>query len=1657
MTPFLLLLSAQAATVSPLSVPAATPSDATVSVETFGRYALTATSELGASLVLVDRMAGPMPPQGQPGVRDGRLDVFLDRGEYRLRLAGSEADPGSISLAITPSVELEAEPRALEDGATLSATLADHQQRSYWIHVTARERLQVEAAGRHLADLRLWQDGTWLHDAAPSCQTVEPSEGHPLRDCSLDVFLEPGLYQLTAYGGPGQDWADGGAASPFHLRRGVPDLGDIGQQARTISPFGVDRFRVNASYVHVALPEVATVRLSAWDGRRSPFSPSGQSATITEKSRHPVAALDLRQRQERIVVVQGTAGQPYTLQHFTPSGASSRLARHSEPSWVSTLAAGTAGDQLDVTALLLREGDTAEVIAASGIPLRDDVRYARTVNLPAQPVSLLLDVATEGTWRFELSGVDGRMQLAPLLIRPPSEREPPPLKRSPQEVTLSPGLHLLVLHPDEAGIAQIDIRPRRGSDSLPVVPHQTAAQFPRVDTSDPKRPVLLQQFGDPAQKRGLIQRPMPLDIAEPLAVTLPPRASIDLPLDVTERGGLVVDGAEAGIEVRLDREVFPQGGQVWPMGHDLRLINRTNAPQQVVARLVPPERGLPALPSEALQALPDFAEIRDGEALPMDLAGGQQETLTVRVDAPALYEVVSEGLLAVEGTLRTRTTTRLDQQSRNGPGRNFLLQQYLREGEYQVTAQTLGQSAGHLRVRLRQTTLHDGGTLAPERPARVALEAGDGVVYQLQVPESGRWQIRSSAEGQIPRCRLEDADGWPMIAPNQPADLELDLAAGSYRLVLLPSAVDERRVTTMAPVRPAVSPEGHGPHPLALDAPTPHRWLEPRDGGDRLPDLWTFSLAAPATVSVDLSEGMTGQLFRDNTLLDDLGGRLPAGEYQLSVRSLRPDHGRPYTLAVHTEELTAGRSRACTAPCTVPVSAAGLLELSTVGDADVRLRLFAGDRLIADSDDRPGGWNALLLEDLPADRYTLRVSPVGTSQASTTVVARQPEIVASPPVSVGDTVTLEPGDAVLEMPISAPRQGVLLAEVRAPETVGVAIVQGGQVLASGSGEVARAGAWLDPDQPARLRVWSADRRGAAVSVSVAHTAPTPLRPGALRASVQAGQAPIALATQRGGAFQVDAPGAVVACTAPGQPCAPIDRLTATRASALVLIAQAPEGTEQVTLSVAEDILSPGRWSRLTAPQGGVRWAAERGRGPVLVLARTNRGQPGVRIVDAASTAETSAPMVVPAAGERLAVAARASLEAPTVELWPASGEAALPMRAQVWRFAAPRSERAAVGSADVSVPAGEAVRRTIARTGPVTVTLPAGTAAILVEDGAPQVYYAESDALTVESGRAESVTLLNPTAAGGLARLVVHPGAPETWTLTASAPVEDTFARRHVRRLWVPAREGAGWTVQTAGAVGALRWLGEDGRVRLGDGSLSIGTAGGWLELEALPGAAVVWLSGDGASGLTATAAAQEVALPARIAASGTEATLAVRGAAGDVLQVHTAAPAVVSIQTPAGAQAARVLVHGGAVALPMAGGAATVSVRALAGGSLHGTLDLQAITPAALVDGVGEPLALAPGEHRWLSFEIGAEQEIGVGVQSGSDRVAVSLVDAAGALVGTGRVQLHTLPAGRYLLGLSLPADAAPATAQPALVGRTPRGDGPPDDIIRQYVEERR
>ena len=153
--------------------------------------------------------------------------------------------------------------------------------------------------------------------------------------------------------------------------------------------------------------------------------------------------------------------------------------------------------------------------------------------------------------------------------------------------------------------------------------------------------------------------------------------------------------------------------------------------------------------------------------------------------------------------------------------------------------------------------------------------------------------------------------------------------------------------------------------------PANHQWREPA-GKDapRDPDRWEFALEGDASVTLDISEGMAGELVRQGGEREEavariagksgFAGKLPAGYYRLDARSVGRNDRLDYRVTLRAKEIQPGVPDYVAVPAHIPfaIAADRVVSLTTFGrkalsatlqDADGRVL----ERLPARTDD----WN----------------------------------------------------------------------------------------------------------------------------------------------------------------------------------------------------------------------------------------------------------------------------------------------------------------------------------------------------------------------------------------------------------------------------------------------------------------------------------------------------------------------------------------------------------------------------------------------------------------------------------------------------------------------------------------------------------------------------
>ncbi|MBN1961575.1 MAG: hypothetical protein JW841_11565 [Deltaproteobacteria bacterium] len=102
------LLHASGSAPTASQVPANNTNSINIKIAKFGRYAIIANSKQGVGLQLVDRMAGPGKIYGAAGQKNGRLDEFLENGDYKLITHGHPKAHGKANIKIHEFKELHA-------------------------------------------------------------------------------------------------------------------------------------------------------------------------------------------------------------------------------------------------------------------------------------------------------------------------------------------------------------------------------------------------------------------------------------------------------------------------------------------------------------------------------------------------------------------------------------------------------------------------------------------------------------------------------------------------------------------------------------------------------------------------------------------------------------------------------------------------------------------------------------------------------------------------------------------------------------------------------------------------------------------------------------------------------------------------------------------------------------------------------------------------------------------------------------------------------------------------------------------------------------------------------------------------------------------------------------------------------------------------------------------------------------------------------------------------------------------------------------------------------------------------------------------------------------------------------------------------------------
>lgn len=877
------LLVLASPTLQPASVPAHGEQEATLTLDHASMVRLSAVSGVGTACTVVDHSRGPFQTAGAVGASDCALDLLLDPGLYRLRLSSPPKGKGSVALRAIPFAEQNAAPVRLEPGRSVEQPLGSGQQASYWVHLDGRGPVVVRVSGRTAGMVQLWRAGSWREDLAPHHAAPAPVPGQPIHEWWIETSLEAGDYLVTVYGTAPLEWTTGKPSDLVSVQLGIASTTERAL-AVTLPAWGSTLYALPAPPADVPgdLTAIASLEGAAAGPVRlaihgtSPSSEQG-ACQIEPRAvvRECVAAASGRNGEGHLLSLHGPPGarvqvrwaprsRAYRLVDGEYRGNASSLPIEALPSGEYLIGLHDVPADLDAAPLgcaLFREpdGKPRELVAADLPRVAPGRSMDRAFNTTGEE-SVWFEVATSATYRLatdparkercELYRLDG-----PGTTRLSRTAEQP---RCELEAHLEAGKYELRISGGGRGIDRLFVGvPRAARRDSP----GRAACLMRVRLTGDAPYLLSTSRTGAAPVRGLVARPLPLTLAEPLPVEIPAGERLTLPVNVAGPIRVRAQG-DTPVTCSLSRggAGSVRDGACWveARGQDqLVLTAPADAPATAwIARPATPPA--PPPPLRAFSPAPDQLPVL-AEATPrwLDLAPDEPHAFTFRVDAPGLYHARTEGLLATDCTLRTPTVVRLGHDARGGRGRNCLVAAYLDTGTYLLTVHSTGKSRGRAAVVLEHRPVHDLAPTPDDGEAFFRVPAGELVRQRLTVSRPGPHDLSTVAPGAALQCRLEDAGGWPLVAVPAPCAAQLDLPRGELLWTQMPLTVESMRHTRLAQVRPPVVLRGDQPHPVAL-------WeryaVELSKGGH---DTFTFTLEADLDLFVDLTGGMQGRITRE--------------------------------------------------------------------------------------------------------------------------------------------------------------------------------------------------------------------------------------------------------------------------------------------------------------------------------------------------------------------------------------------------------------------------------------------------------------------------------------------------------------------------------------------------------------------------------------------------------------------------------------------------------------------------------------------------------------------------------------------------------------------------------------------------------------------------
>lgn len=906
------------------AVPAVGVQKTILSVMDAGRYSIRVHSSAGASFQLVDLIKGPGPEYGVAGANDGRLDTFLDAGEYLLMVKGSGNSEEKVELKAEPFKTVTDRSVQLPGIEPLETTLNDLESLDFWLTLPQAQMIYIDAAGRSLQDMRLWLNGSWLTDIEPILSFVEDNSGQSLKRCRFLTRCPAGTHRVTVYGGEPLPWAYGGTSSPLYIRTGIASVAAAGSINRNISVFGDDIFLVDSGADFFRLDSLSL-------GTGLSVDQISSDDNIQLETVYTIKISDLRNPSverkmydydpRKVVVVSGYPGSSYNLTWFRENYNNPAVYQLDGVRDVTFFHGGNPRDQAELNAIIIEENKQTprqeNVLASERIDVEPNIPAYRRFNI-SKPTTFFVWFKEAGKYTLHSRGSPCRFVLETFHTHQSSDYVRPLPQNFPSTVDVNTYICQLTIEPDKPGLVELAFLREHGVPDWNILNSSTRqaggyVHFPGLTFTNQKQYLFFTNKIN--VKTGIF-------IGKP-----------------------TLDGTTIRADFQPKKSQMP--GQ-----------RETSSPK--IAVLVPENQIL------------------------IDKKPGITSQIHIPISETGVYEITAKARFQSSFKLRSAMQTNLDGYQAPDTGNSTILRQYLIKGDYYIDISASPNSAGPMTVSCKILRNIHMGEIEPNTICRTELSESTYASAEIVLSEPGSYHIEVDTLNTPPLLRLVDSNGWPLAVRLEEIVLR-DVNAGRYGLVQIASPfIDAARVTVGKSADTDYLQDAV-PGQMNLAETIKGFWKDPEQKKDtwtfQLQAETQLSVQMTSGMKGRIqnsANGTYGAEIFENTVWK---GHLPAGQWFFHAESALPDNLKPYTIDIFADPLVSGTRARIECPGSVDLRVGGhdaqfaIITVDSSMDTRAVLTSSKGS-VIASSDDIPGDWNPYLALWLHPGDYKLFVEPI---------------------------------------------------------------------------------------------------------------------------------------------------------------------------------------------------------------------------------------------------------------------------------------------------------------------------------------------------------------------------------------------------------------------------------------------------------------------------------------------------------------------------------------------------------------------------------------------------------------------------------------------------------------------------------------------------------